>query len=125
MPGRDVKARAKARFKQEFAEGWADRIEQNPPIKDQLMQLCLVAEELDELQEEINRLKRIGEDTQFIKLDNGLVAQHPCRVLLKSLRAEERAIIKALGAENVRRNTEVTKSTRFSKLLKDGKAKPK
>ena len=108
--------RVEERYQAVYAEAWSDRLQTNPEWAGLLREICRIDLEEDDLNHEMDLMRQRGEDTWFIKLDNGLTALFPGRVQQNKLSARRRSVQKALGMLYTTKGAQQTRKSRAKEI---------
>ena len=116
-----ISPEAKAVFERVYKDAWADRISTNPVVGDMLLSYCQVTLEQREIEAEVDAMRERGEPTTWVTLENGCISAHPIQGVLKAVRAEVRALSKALGTDHSKKNSSKTGKGSFASIVGKGK----
>ena len=113
-----ISPEAKKMFAEVYEEAWASRIASNPVVGDMLLSYCQATLEQRSIEAEIDAMRERGEPTTWVTMANECISAHPIQGVLKSVRAEVRALSKALGTDHSKKNSSKTNKGTFADIVK-------
>ena len=107
-------------FQERYGENWSDRIEANPHIGDQLLDLCrcelltrIYFKQMSDLRAEG------GEAALQVEAKNGMLGDHPCVKNYNRLGLRAKQLSKMLNINLERQDRQQTQKNKFMQLIED------